>query len=150
MANLLRNNVGANKGTILTTELNALGIGAYSANGPAYDNSTAALGDRWGVVDIVLPSLIVPAGAPYLILYLNYSLDGTTYSDVTSANQVGTHEQAVMVSVLATTSAKRIISFSFPLMPFKFKPVLYNGTGVALAGTLNTVTLWTYNENLNG
>lgn len=131
------------RGTVLTTELNALANGGFSAVGPAYDNTSNL--DEWGAVDIVLASLAATAGA-YLQIFLVVSLDGTTYEDPPSANQPGSHQLVATVSLLVSTSAKRVMSPWFRLPPNKFKFVLKNAAGVALGATLNTVTLKTTNE----
>jgi hypothetical protein len=131
------------RGTVLTTELNALGIGAFSAVGPAYDNTTNL--DEWGAIDIVLASLTPTTGA-YLQIFLVVSLDGTTYEDAPSATQPGSHQLVATVSLNVSTSAKRVCTIWFRLPPNKFKFVLKNASGVALGATLNTCTLKTANE----
>jgi hypothetical protein len=131
------------RGTVLTTELNALANGAFSAVGPAYDNTTNL--DEWGACDIVLASLTPTTGA-YLQLFLDVSLDGTTYEDAPSATNPGSHQLVATVSLNVSASAKRTMTVWFRLPPNKFKFVLKNAAGVALGATLNTVTLKTTNE----
>jgi hypothetical protein len=133
----------ASRGNVLTTELNALANGAFSAVGPAYDNTTNL--DEWGACDITLPSIISTAGA-YLQIFLAVSLDGTTYEDAPSATNPGSHQLVATVSLTAATSAKRTMTAWFRLPPNKFKFVLKNASGVALAATVNTVALYTANE----
>lgn len=133
----------ASRGNVLTTELNSLANGAFSAVGPAYDNTTNL--DEWGACDITLASLAAAAGG-YLQVFLAVSLDGTTYEDGPSSTQPGSHNLVATVALNATTSAKRTMSAYFRLPPNKFKFVLKNAAGVALGATLNTVALFTANE----
>lgn len=131
------------RGTVLTTELNALANGAFSAVGPAYDNTTNL--DEWGMLDFVLASLTPAAGA-YLQIFLAVSADGTNYEDAVSSTQPGSHQLVATVSLRASVGACRTSSLWFRLPPNKFKFILKNGSGVALGATLNTVTLKTANE----
>lgn len=135
---------GTSRGNQLTTELNSLGNGSFSAVGPAYDN-TANL-DEWGACDITLASLTPTAGA-YLQVFLAVSLDGTTYEDAASSTNPGSHMLVATVSITTGVAAKRQMTAWFRLPPNKFKFVLKNATGVALGATLNTVALFTTNEN---
>lgn len=134
---------GTSRGNQLTTELNALANGGFSAVGPAYDNTTNL--DEWGACDITLASLAAATGA-YLQLFLAVSLDGTTYEDAPAATQPGSHQLVATVSLLVSTSAKRVMTPWFRLPPNKFKFVLKNAAGVALGATANTVALFTTNE----
>lgn len=134
---------GTSRGNQLTTELNALANGAFSAVGPAYDNTVNL--DRYAYCDIVLASLAAAAGA-YLQLYLVVSVDGTTYEDPASSTNPGTAQLVATVSVNASTSAKRISTRRFEIPPLKFKFVLKNATGIALGATLNTVAMTTVDD----
>lgn len=132
------------RGNVLTTELNALANGGFSAVGPAYDN-TANL-DEWIFFDITLASLAAAAGASLQIFFV-VSLDGTTYEDPASSTNPGSHQLVCTVSVNVSTSAKRIqTKDGYRIPPFKGKFVLKNACGVALGATLNTVAAYTSNE----
>lgn len=133
----------ASRGTGLTTELNSLANGAFSAVGTAIDNT--ANKDQYAAMDIVLASL-TPASGATLSLYLVQSADGTTYEDAPSATNPGSHMLVATVLVTTGAAAKRIVSPWFYLPPGKFKLVLLNSTGVALGATLNTVTVYTSND----
>jgi hypothetical protein len=133
------------RGNQLTTELNSLANGAFSAVGPAYDN-TANL-DEYGYVDITLASLLPTTGGNIQI-YLAVSIDGTTYEDAPSSTNPGAHQLVAVVSVNVTTSAKRVSSKRFEIPPLKFKFVVKNQSGVALAASGNTVALTTDNEQV--
>jgi hypothetical protein len=134
---------GTSRGNQLTTELNALANGAFSAVGPAYDN-TANL-DEYADADITLASLLPTTGG-YLQLFLVVSVDGTTYEDAPSATNPSGGRLLGTVGVNVTTSAKRLMIKRFEIPPFKFKFVLKNQAGVAFGATLNTVAITTYNE----
>lgn len=133
------------RGTVLTTELNALGNAAYSAVGTALDNTSN--NDQYGALDIVLASLNPTAGA-YLQLFLVQSIDGTTYEDPPATTNPGYQMSVALISVTTGSAAKRLMTPWFRIPPGKFKFVLLNGTGVALGATLNTATLYTSNDEV--
>jgi hypothetical protein len=143
MATTFKWAAGSSKGNQLTTELNALANGAFSAAGPAYDNTTNL--DEYAYCDIVLASLLPTTGG-YLQIFLVVSVDGTTYEDAPSATNPGSHQLVATVSLNVTTSAKRVSSKRFEIPPLKFKFVLKNASGAALGATLNTVAMTTVNE----
>jgi hypothetical protein len=148
MANLLKWAAAwLSRGTVLTTELNALGNGAYSAVGTAYDN-TANL-DQTCYLDIVLPTLTPAAGA-YLQLFMVQSLDGATYEDAPTATNPGFGCQTCSQSVSTGAGAKRLTIGPFIAPPGKVKFVLLNKTGVALNAAGNTATLYTADGTVNG
>lgn len=133
----------ASTGGTISTELNALANGAFSAVSGIYDNRTNL--DEWAGFLINLPSLAVAAGG-YLQIFLIDSLDGTNFEDAASATQPGSHQLVATVSLNATTSAKVVITAPFRLPPANIKWVVKNAAGVALAATLNTCKLFTCNE----
>jgi hypothetical protein len=133
----------ASRSTGLTTELNSLANGAYSAAGSAFDNTTNL--DEWAAAEIALASLNPTAGA-YLQLFLVQSLDGTNYEDAASSTNPGYHQSIAVVSLTTGAAAKKIDTAPFRIPPGKFKLVLLNKAGVALAASGNTVTLYTANE----
>src|SRR3990167_9492324 len=134
------------RGTVLTTELNALANAACSGVGTEIDNSTNL--DQYGCVDIVLATLD-PAAGGYLQLFIIQAVGGTTYEDPpTTTTNPGTHMLVATLNLLDTSSAKRVQSAWFRLPPSKIKFVLYNGAGVALNATGNTVTLYTGNDEV--
>ncbi len=131
------------RSTGLTTELNSLANGGYSAQGTAFDNTSNL--DEFAACDIALASLNPTAGA-YLQIFLSQSLDGTTYEDAPSSTNPGTHQLVATVLVTTGSAAKRIMTPWFRIPPGKFKLVLLNQTGVALGASANTVTLYTSND----
>jgi hypothetical protein len=133
----------SSRGNQLTTELNSLANGAYSAASTAYDNTSNL--DEWGALDITLASLNPTAGA-YLQIFLVVSLDGTTYQDVPSSTNPGFSMSAVVVELTTGSAAKRVMTPLFRIPPTKFKFILLNKSNVALGASSNTVALYTANE----
>lgn len=133
------------RGTVLTTELNTLTTGSFSAAGSAYDNTSNL--DRWGWVEFVGGGSITPTAGAYLSVYFVPSLDGSNYADAASSTQVGSHQLVAMFSVKTGAHTVREMSVQpFALPPCKGKFVLKNGTGVSLTSSGNTLTLYTANE----
>lgn len=133
------------RGNVLTTELNALANGAYSAVGTEIDNSTNL--DQWGAVEINLASLTPTTGA-YLQLFVTQAPDGTNYEDPPSATNPGFHAAVALMSIPTGAATKRVISPWFRLPPARVKFVLLNGAGAALGATGNTVELFTSNDEV--
>jgi len=136
--------VWTSRGTVLTTELNSLANGAYSAVGTEIDNSVNL--DQYGKAEIYLGSLSPAAGA-YVQLHMNTAPGGTNYEDVPAAANPANHTVVAVIPLNTTaTSVKRVMTPMFVMQPAKTKFVLYNAAGVALAATTNTVTLYTTND----
>lgn len=131
------------RSTGLTTELNTLANGAYSAVGTAFDNTSNL--DQWAAAEIALASLNPTTGA-YLQLFLVQSLDGTNYDDAPSSTNPGYHQSVAAVSVATGSAVKKIDTPMFRIPPGKFKLVLLNKTNVSFAASGNTVTLYTTDE----
>lgn len=133
------------RSTGLTTELNSLANGAYSALGTAFDNTTNL--DQYAVCEIVLASLNPTAGA-YIQLFLAQSADGANYEDAPSSTNPGYHMSVAVLPVTTGSAAKRIITPPFRIPPGKYKLALLNATNVALASSANTAALYTANDTL--
>ena len=137
----------ANRGTVLTTELNSLASNANSAAGPAYDNSSNR--DRYAIAVLNLPSLVsAPADGATLELFAVTAPDGTTYVDGGGAVDPSgfTYLGSFVMRPVATAQVQQ--SQRFELQPCLMKFVLRNTAGVAIAATLNTVTLFTTNRDI--
>lgn len=133
----------ASTGGTVSTELNSLANGAFSAVSGIYDNTTNL--DEWGAFLINLASLLPTTGA-YIQIFLDDSLDGTNFEDAPSATNPGAHQLVATVSLNVTTSAKVAITAPFRLPPGKMKWVFKNSAGVAFAASGNTGKLFTCNE----
>jgi hypothetical protein len=134
-----------NQSTVLTTELNALANGAFTAAGPAYDNTTKL--DMWAWVEFVAGGSITPTTGAYVAIYMVNSPGGTNFDDAASSTNVATHQIVAVMALQASAHTVRAINSSpFPLPPGKVKFVLKNGSGVALSATSNTLTLYTADQ----
>ena len=133
------------RGNVLTTELNALGNGSFSALGPAYNNSANL--DRWGWVELSLASLNPTAGA-CVYVFLVPSIDGgTDYDDGPASTNPGSHLLVAVLSLKTGSATKKVVNLTpFPLPPCHFKFALKNQAGVALGASGNTLELFTSNE----
>lgn len=134
------------RGTVLTTELNALANNGFTAVGPAFDNTTNL--DEWFLFDLVLASLTPTAGA-YINIYAVPTLDNSTYADPPSSTNPGGHLLVATLQITTGAAAKRQMSlYPVQLPGNKWKFVIKNGTGVALGATLNTLTLYSIDESV--
>ena len=131
------------RGNVITTDLNSLGNGSYSAAGTEIDNSTNL--DQWGSLLINLASLNPTSGA-YLQLYLVPCTDGTNYDDAPSSTNPAWDKIIAQVSLATGSATKRVSTPWFRLPPTKFKFVLLNGAGVSFPASGNTVALYTNND----
>lgn len=146
MANLvLWDATWVDRGDLLTTDLDSLGNGAYSAVSTAFDNAAGL--HRFGICEIVLGSLDPTAGA-YVAVFLVQSADGTNYEDAPSSNNPGLHMLVAQPTVDISSSAKRIVTPVFRLPAGKFKFVVQNGCGVSFASSGNVLALYTANEEI--
>lgn len=133
----------ASTGGTVSTELNSLANGAFSAVSGIYDNTTNL--DEWAAFVIDLASLTPTTGA-YLQIFLIDSLDGTNYEDAASSTNPGAHQLVATVSLTAAVGTRRAVTAAFRLPPGKMKWVLKNSSGVAFAASANTAKLFTCNE----
>lgn len=122
----------------LTSELNNLANGAYSAASAAIDNTSNLYQYIW--FEVVLASLtaVVPASVS---VYLVPSLDDTNYAD--GGGSVAPSAINFVCSLVPTTgaSAKRMVtSQAYECPPLKFKLVLLNNCGNAFAAANNTLS----------
>lgn len=135
------------RGTVLTTQLNTLANGAFSAAGSAYDNTSNL--DRWGWVEFAGGGSITPTAGATLYVYMIHAPGGTNYDDPASATQPGTHQLVAVLSLQTGAHTVRAIStVPFALPPSNVKFVLKNSAGVALTASGNTLTLYTGNESV--
>lgn len=132
MANVLWA-VAETQTTALTTELNSLADGAMAAVSPTVDNSLGLFPVI--TVELALASL-TPTGTPYVGIYVFYSHDGTTFED-RSASQP--HALAYSLPVTTGAGAKKVVSRSLLILPFKFVLGVANHTNVAFAASGNTL-----------
>ena len=134
------------------TELNSLTAGDAVLSSDAIANGTAL--DMWADISISLGSVTSGAGLPYIGLYF-YPLnqDASTYGDgrFGSAAAAVPPTQYYVGSIAVPPSTTGVILGSLRglwLPPGSGKFVLYNGAGVNLAASANTVAYRTYNRSV--
>lgn len=104
---------------------------------------------------------ITPSGSPYLGLYLHpLNQDGTTYGDgrfgSSAAGPPAANYQigfaSLVVAAQVQTGEFQLPGRRSPMLipPGDFKLVLYNVSGVTLAGSANTIKYRTYNRIVSG
>lgn len=135
------------RGTVLTTELNSLANGSFTAVGPAYDN-TANL-DEWFWLEFLTGGSITPTAGANVQIFATHSPGGTNYGDAPGANNVGFQDLIATLPLTTAAGTQRATSlFPVQLPPGKFKFILKNNAGVALSATSNTLTLYSANESV--
>lgn len=131
--------------TALTTDLNSLANGSASALSAEIDNSTNKY--LYADMELNLASLTPTAGG-YVALYLVPSVDGTNYPLFDTGASPGTANNnyfAGSFSTKAAAAAQRIAMREIQLPPGKYKLAVYNGAGVALAASGNTLSWRPFN-----
>lgn len=133
------NNVGPGSALTSGIAIATLNAGKDFA-GSEIDNTT----NRYEFLDLELLYQLAAtpaAGAPLKIFVL-YAFGGTTYEDGIPSTNDGTAAAAPtqqptalvgVIGVTADTSAHRVTLKGIPLLPYKFKIVVNNGTAVALS-----------------
>lgn len=123
----------------LTTELNSLTDGSVCTASAAIDNETDLY--QYIELELVLASL-TPTGVPYMVVLIQYTLDGTNYNDNTETGSpiLGTCQFSTGVA------AKRNVFGPFVIAPLKFKLSVVNHAGVTLAASGNTLKYRRHNE----
>lgn len=148
MATTFKRLAWADLGLVLTTELNSLANGAYSAWGTAYDNSSGLY--LYGALEINLNTLNPTAGA-YLQHFMSPALGGTNYDDVPSATNLSPHRvlgPPVSITSGVNTTKRAMLDGGpwnlpgFPLPASLLKFAQLNGCGPALNAGTNTVRLF--------
>lgn len=127
----------------LTTELNSLADGAYSAASSAIDNTSNRYTHM--ALEINLASL-TPATSPYLAVYLLPSIDGTNYVDGGGATAPPAGTLVAVVDLSTSAGVKLRGVTGIPVPPLLFKLVLLNEANVALGASGNTVEYRLYSE----
>lgn len=136
------------RGTVLGSELDALGNAAYSAAGSTVvDNATNL--DRFGLAELTVTFGSAPTADAPVHLYAVYAPDGTNYAD--GGGSVRPADLSLYLGtfqVRAVTTAQRIQTPRFELKPAKLKVVAYNGSGQAFPASGSVVTLYTFNRSI--
>lgn len=126
--------------TALSTDLNSLADGSYSAASSAINNETGL--DLYLDLELVLASL-TPTGQPYCAIFLLPTLDGTNYEDTPNASSM----PIAIFSFSTATAAKRKMMSNILIPPLSFKLVVLNDMNVALAASGNTLKYRLHSES---
>lgn len=131
----------SNPFSVMTTELNSLGS-TGTATSAAVDNSSDLY--MYGDWELVITYGTNPTAGSVIELYLARSIDGTNYEAVPPASGL-----LGAFSLIASTSAQRMVLPNMPLPPGLFKAyVVAKTTGQTAAATGNTLKVTKYTEQL--
>ena len=140
----------ADRGTVLTTELDSLSSGNFSGPGPVLDNSANL--DVWAQAELVVDFVSGPTLGSVCQLYAVISRDGTNYEQGgATAGGIAPPESALVATFQLddTTAAQRVASNPFRLRgPFKHKFILRNRSGQSFPTSSSTVSVSTYNRDI--
>lgn len=136
--------------TVLSTQLNSLGNGSFSALGAEVDNVSALATDtdefRYAVAQLDVTFGSAPTDRSVAVLYLVPAYDGTNYAYATQPSQ---QMQVGEFQFDDTTNQQRVVTAPFIVPPFKFKFVLENRSGQSFPASGSTVKLGTFNRVVN-
>ena len=135
---------GTSRGTLLTTELNALANGSYSAVGTELDNATNL--DRFAIAILDCDWVSATTLDAVVNLYAVCAPDGTNYEDGSASLRYPYDSFCGVFQVYNTTAAQKLITRPFELRPFKTKFAVYNGSGQNMPASGTTVTVYTFNR----
>lgn len=143
-----KNSALTNRGTVLSTEMNALANVTYSAAGPEYDNTTQL--DSWGILELLAkqftsaPTLNAP-----IHVYAISAPDGTDYEDGASIRAPDDAYVGTFQMYNTNSADQRVLTRPFKLKPVKLKILIFNACGQTMAATLNVMRLFTFNRQIN-
>uniref|UniRef100_A0A7C4YE69 Uncharacterized protein n=1 Tax=Caldisericum exile TaxID=693075 RepID=A0A7C4YE69_9BACT len=123
--------------TALSTELNSLANNTFSSLSAEIDNTTGLY--PWMSLELYLASFTPGAGSPYVACWLVLCLDGTNYEKTPNGSSGDKPPDAIFPLEAGVAQASRIIIADIPIPPLKFKLVVQNKSGAALAATGNTL-----------
>lgn len=135
------------RGTVLTTELNALANGAYTAAGAEYDNSAQL--DVWGIAILSGTFAVAPTLNSPLHLYALAALDGTNYQDGSASLRPPDDTYLGTFQLYNNASLQKVLTRPFRLKPVKLKFMGFNGSGQAMTASGHTITLYSFNRTIN-
>lgn len=104
---------------------NTINDGA-GALGSEYDNETNL--NTFAAIELTTDHASSPAGGVFLVYFI-VSLDGTNYEEGGTSTQPS-RPPDVVIHPSSSTAAQEITVRDIPIPPFKFKPLVWNDTGV--------------------
>ena len=121
--------------TSISITLDSLGSGSIAVAGTAIDNTSNLFEDV--LVDVLLDP--GSTAAPFAInVYITTSVDGTNYSDETNVENMVFLGSYYAPSTTAFRGRAFSIAQAMGVMPPKWKLVVQNNSGAALAGSGNS------------
>jgi hypothetical protein len=123
--------------SVLTTELNALGVASYSNASSAINNSSAL--NLFDDLELVVDFVSAPTAGGYVSVYLLPAVDGSNYADGSSSIVPAAQTLVATIDILATTAAQRLSFRNVPIPPGLFKYMVANNTDQAFPATGSTL-----------
>lgn len=136
------------RGSVLTTQLNSLATATYCALGSVEHDNSANL-DMWAIAELYVTFGTNPTLNSPVHLYGIKAPDGTDYQDGTASLRPPDDTFLGTFQLYNNTSAQRLYTRMFRLLPVKYKFIVYNGSGQTMAASGNTVKLFTNNRTIN-
>jgi hypothetical protein len=128
--------------TLLTTELNSLGVDAAALTA-AIDND--ADHDTFADFELFVNFSGTPGGPESVDLYAVRSVDGTNFEDASATGPIRPRAQLLGAFLAqANSTDQRLILSEVRLPPRDFKLMLYNRTTSAFGASANTLKMLTY------
>lgn len=134
----------SSRGSLLTTQLDALAAGSRSAVSTELDNATSL--DQYAKAELTVDFVSAPTAGGFVSLYAVTAPDGTNYEDGSDTVDPGTRRWLCDIPVRADTAAQRLTSPIFPLEPAKTKLLLVNNTDQPFPASDSVLKLFTAND----
>jgi len=134
-----------NRGQMLGSELDALGVGSRTNVGTEYPNQTNL--SEVGKFELFCSSFVTaPATGGQILIFSVTAPGGTNYGDGSNTVDPGNHTLRISIPVRPSATSQRLMSQPFGLEPAKTKFLLSNATSVSFLGSGSTLTLYTANK----
>ena len=145
MPNDLKWSTPAAVATAMDTALNSLADSARALGGEI-DNLAGR--DQYADFELAVTYGTAPSATGYVALYLVPALDDTDYADGSSSVAPQSALWVGHFQLRATTSAQRLHLRGVLLPPLKFKPLIENKAGQAMASSGNALRYRAYNDQV--
>ena len=123
--------------TVLTTQLDALGVAAYSNASSAIDNSSAL--DLFDDLELAVDFVSAPTAGGYVSVYLLPAVDGSNYADGSSSVVPSAQNLVATIDIQNSTAAQRLAFRNVPIPPGLFKYMVANNTSQAFPASGSTL-----------
>lgn len=134
------------RGTVLTTEMNALAAAARTNSGTEIDNSVNL--DMYGWLELSVTFGTAPAASGFVSIYIVRALGGTNYEDGSSTVDPGGHTWVASIPVRAVNTIQRLMVGPIQLPPSKIEFIVANNASQAFSASGHTLTLYTDNAEV--